>query len=76
MNYIVANPKSERDLIDFFITVGDNLYPINSRDPQDFEFDWMMTLFTRPQIDNLDIYPVRGNHDCMFAWDREIKLQE
>ena len=38
----------------------------------------MMELFTtRDSIKDLNIYPVRGNHDCMFKdMQAEIKLQE
>jgi phosphodiesterase/alkaline phosphatase D-like protein len=50
MNYIVANPKSERDQIDFFVTVGDNIYPSKETEnnPTDKELDKMMSLFSRP----------------------------
>lgn len=49
------------------MTVGDNLYPKDARKPTEEEFDKMMKLFTsRKAIANLDIYPIRGNHDCYF----------
>jgi hypothetical protein len=38
----------------------------------------MMDLFlTRPEIKDLPIYPVRGNHDCLFPnLEREIELSK
>ena len=39
-----AEPESAEDF-DFFVTVGDNLYPDHSRKPTDEEFDKMMSLF-------------------------------
>lgn len=45
MNEIVGNPTNDRDLIDFFVTVGDNLYPVVDTNPSDDEFATMMSLF-------------------------------
>ena len=64
-----------RDLIDYFLTVGDNLYPRIGDSPTDEEFDEMMSLFTYPYLDELPIYAVRGNHDAVFDWKAEIELQ-
>ena len=61
-----ADPDSPEDF-DFFITVGDNLYVAEPTSPTDAEFDIMMNLFlSRNSIKDLPIYPVRGNHDCLF----------
>ena len=61
-----ADPESV-DKFDFFVTTGDNLYVKDPKNPQPEEFDTMMNLFlTRDSIKDLPIYPVRGNHDCMF----------
>lgn len=62
---------------DFFLTVGDNLYPRNGNYPTNAEFNEMLDLFRkRSAIKNLPIYPVRGNHDCYFYdMDAEIKLR-
>ena len=61
-----AEPGSIEDF-DFFLTVGDNLYPFIAKNPHEFEFDVMLRLFSsRPALKNLPIYPVRGNHDCFY----------
>ena len=37
----------------------------------------MMDIFLkRDPLKTLDIYPVRGNHECRFAMDREIELSK
>ena len=52
---------------DFFITTGDNVYPLVPEEPTQDEFDKVINLFlNRDHIKNLPIYPVRGNHDCYF----------
>jgi len=33
MDSVIENAKSERDLIDFFVAAGDNLYPTIPEDP-------------------------------------------
>jgi len=61
-----ATPGSVEDF-DFFVTTGDNLYPKDRVFPTDQEFEQMMNLFLhRDHIADLDIYPIRGNHDCYF----------
>lgn len=62
-----ATPDAKENF-DFFVTTGDNLYVAGSQfDPQPEEFEAMMNLFLqRNSIKDLPIYPVRGNHDCMF----------
>lgn len=62
-----ATPGSVEDF-DFFITVGDNLYPHIPGSPTEEELDGMMNLFTmREHIKDIPIHPVRGNHDCLFT---------
>ena len=72
-----AEPGSSEDF-DFFVTAGDNLYPIIPNSPSRFEFERMMDLFnTRDAISDIPIYPVRGNHDCLFSDDNlEIDLSK
>lgn len=45
MNDIIGNATTDRDLIDFIFTAGDNLYPQNDTNPTDEEFDIMLSLF-------------------------------
>ena len=77
----IAFMKNNADLdspknFDFFITVGDNIYPADEDYPTEEEFESMMNLFLdRPAIKDIPIYPVRGNHDCYFEnEDLELKL--
>jgi hypothetical protein len=59
---------------EFFITVGDNMYPLVEKFPTDAEVHKMMDLFnTRENIKDIPIYPVRGNHDCYFD-DQDLEL--
>ena len=61
-----ADPNSAENF-DFFVTTGDNLYVADAKNPTQEEFKKMMDLFlTRNSIKDLPIYPVRGNHDCLF----------
>ena len=62
-----AEPGSPEDF-QFFITTGDNLYPMNDFEPTEEEIELMMGLFTsRDGLKDLPIYPTRGNHDCYFT---------
>lgn len=72
-----AHPGSKEDF-DFFVTVGDNIYPLDEKKPSKSEFLEMMNLFLeRESIKDLPIYPVRGNHDCYFDdQEAEIKLSK
>ena len=66
-----AAPGSPEDF-DFFLTAGDNLYPMDSKNPRKDEFARMMDLFLqRESIKDIPIYPVRGNHDCYFNEEHE-----
>jgi hypothetical protein len=79
INYLKdkAQPESPEDF-EFFLTVGDNLYPSIPSSPTEDEFSNMMNLFLkRDKIKDLSIYPVRGNHDCLFnSLDKELELQK
>jgi hypothetical protein len=44
-NATIAENPDTRDLVDFFVTVGDNIYPIIGDSPTDDEFDMMLGLF-------------------------------
>lgn len=70
-----AVPESPEDF-QFFVTVGDNLYPKNATTPTDDEFKLIMDLFgSRESIKDLPIYPTRGNHDCYFSdMFKEVEL--
>ena len=62
-----ANGTLLPENFDFITTVGDNLYPHNKHYPTKSEIEGMMNLFLqRPEISDLPVYPVRGNHDCYF----------
>lgn len=62
---------------DFMITVGDNIYPEDGQNPTDDEFKAMLDLIrTREHLKDLEVYPVRGNHDCYFdPMNEEMKLK-
>jgi hypothetical protein len=51
-------------LIDFFITVGDNIYARDGKYPSELDISDVMGLFGKPSLANISIYAVRGNHDC------------
>ena len=67
-----AEANSPEDF-DFFVTAGDNLYPFIPSKPTSFEFNRMIALFNRDAIKNVPIFPVRGNHDCLFA-NEDVEL--
>lgn len=67
--------KDSSEDFEFFITTGDNLYPIEPENPSEDEFEKVMSLFSsRDAIKDLPIYPVRGNHDCIFDDNLEIEI--
>mmetsp|Transcript_23633 Transcript_23633/g.23337 ORF Transcript_23633/g.23337 Transcript_23633/m.23337 type:complete len:108 (+) Transcript_23633:290-613(+) len=34
----------------------------------------MLEIFQTENFKNLDLFPVRGNHDCKFHWEKELEL--
>ena len=64
MNEIVKNANSSRDEIDYFFTMGDNLYARNSSYPSDEDIETMMNIFNKSNINEIPIWAIRGNHDC------------
>ena len=66
-----AIPNSNDDA-QFFLTVGDNLYPVVETAPTDEEFGVVMGLFERPNLAELPVWAVRGNHDCYFDANFEL----
>ena len=45
----------------------------NEDDPTDEEWATMMTLFERKHLKNMPVWAIRGNHDCYFDEDFELK---
>ena len=72
MDDVISEAANPHDLIDFIVTGGDNIYPLSAHNPTDKEFDDILAMFQTPHLKDLKVYAVRGNHDCEFAWDREI----
>lgn len=75
INQLKANAEpGSIDDFDFFVTVGDNLYPVVPKNPQNFELEAMIGMFkNRKAIKDIPIFPVRGNHDCKYS-DRNTEL--
>jgi hypothetical protein len=69
-----AIPGSNDDF-EFFMTVGDNLYPKVETVPTDEEFAIMMSLFEREHLKDIPVWAVRGNHDCYFL-DENFELDK
>ena len=60
--------------IDMFMTTGDNIYIRDEPHPKDEDADKMMSLFlTRPYLKDLNIWAIRGNHDC-YALDAYFQV--
>lgn len=78
INHMKQNAEANApEDFDFFITAGDNLYPFVPNKPMSFEFGRMIGLFNRDAIKDIPIYPVRGNHDCLFDdEDAELELSK
>ena len=68
-----AKPGSIEDP-EFFLTAGDNLYPADGYNPTEDEFDTMMTLFNRTNLADMDVWAIRGNHDCYFDDNFELDM--
>ena len=61
---------------EFFLTVGDNLYPKDGENPTDKEFDTVMSLFNRTHLQDLKVHAIRGNHDCVFDDNFELRMAD
>mmetsp|Transcript_77641 Transcript_77641/g.107365 ORF Transcript_77641/g.107365 Transcript_77641/m.107365 type:complete len:215 (-) Transcript_77641:480-1124(-) len=70
-----AEPGSKDDG-EFFMTVGDNLYPLDAYNPQPWEFETMMNIFDRQNIADMPVHAIRGNHDCYFDENLEVDLSD
>ena len=68
-----ATPGSVDDG-EFFMTVGDNLYPKDDHNPTEEEFDTVMSLFNRTSLADMKVHAIRGNHDCYFDDNFELKM--
>lgn len=66
-----AVPGSNDDA-QFFISVGDNIYPVNETAPTDDEWATVMGLFQRENLKDMPVWAIRGNHDCYFDMDFEL----
>ena len=63
------------DDVDIFLTMGDNLYPVNDTNPTDEEFQQMLGLFQqRDALKDLPIFGIRGNHDCVYRKELLLEL--
>ena len=76
MNQIKAEMASPEDDIDFFLSMGDNVYPVNATNPTDDEIDQMLGLFKRDAIKDTPVYAVRGNHDCYYDKNRLLDIED
>ena len=73
INTIVGNAESGSiDDPEFFITVGDNIYPASAANPTESEFEAMIGLWNRPNIREIPTWAIRGNHDAYFNWTYEL----
>lgn len=72
----VVGAAEEHSISDpeFFVTVGDNIYPAIADAPTVEEFELMVGLFNRSNIADLPVWNVRGNHDAYFNWTYELLL--
>jgi DNA repair exonuclease SbcCD nuclease subunit len=76
MNKIKGDMASPEDDIDFFVSMGDNVYPVNATNPTDDEIDQMLGLFKRDAIKDTPVYAVRGNHDCYYDKNRLLDIED
>jgi len=65
--------ENSNDDAEFFISMGDNIYPRNETNPTDEEWDTVMSLFERENLKDLPVWAIRGNHDCYFDDDFELE---
>ena len=75
INAYVGNwTKVKGGKIDMFMTTGDNIYIRDEPHPKDEDADKMMSLFlTRPYLKDLNVWAIRGNHDC-YALDAYFQV--
>ena len=70
----VGNLTAQGGKIDFIMTAGDNIYVQDEAHPTLKEADTMMSLFlTRPHLKDLNVWAIRGNHDC-YALDAYFEV--
>ena len=67
LNAYVGKIKQDGGHIDFLMTMGDNMYLQNELHPTDEDVDTVLGLFNRSHIKDLNIWAIRGNHDCTTA---------
>jgi len=65
--------KNSNDDGQFFLSVGDNIYPVNETNPTDSEWETVMSLFEREHLKDMPVWAIRGNHDCYFEDDFELR---
>lgn len=65
INSYVGNLTAKGEKIDFFMSMGDNMYLFeNEANPSQADVDTIMSVFNRPNLKDLPIFAIRGNHDC------------
>lgn len=64
--------KGDIDRAEFFVAVGDNIYPAIEDAPTEQEFELMLGLWNRPNLESLPTWAIRGNHDAYFNWTYEL----
>ena len=74
INTVVGQTQNAINQPEFFITVGDNIYPEVADAPTDAEFQLMLSLFNRTNIADIPVWAIRGNHDADFDWTYELLL--
>jgi hypothetical protein len=75
IDYVVG--QSEEGTIgvpEFFITTGDNIYPLVGTAPTVDELTQMVQLFNKTNIADKPVWAIRGNHDAYFNWTYELLL--
>lgn len=64
INSYVGNLTAKGEKIDFFMSMGDNMYLEKEANPSQADVDTIMSVFNRPNLKDLPIFAIRGNHDC------------
>ena len=65
LNYYVRNLTAKGEKIAFLMSMGDNKYLKNESYPTEQDVDTIMSLFNKSHLKDLDIWAIRGNHDCV-----------